>query len=91
MSKKLQRREGLLLGVCAGIGEHLGISPIIVRIVWILLTPFSIGINIVIYVIAALALPKEDSGSTIAEKSCKNCGTQNILTGQFCKSCGKPI
>ncbi|MEM0473395.1 MAG: PspC domain-containing protein [Candidatus Aenigmatarchaeota archaeon] len=45
MSKKLKRlyrskNEKVLGGVCAGIGEYFNVDPVIVRLLWILLTFF---------------------------------------------------
>ena len=36
--RKSRSEGGILLGLCAGIGEHLGIDPVLVRLVMILLT-----------------------------------------------------
>lgn len=88
---KLTRGNGPIMGVCAGIADHLGISAIIVRVLWVILTPFSIGANLVIYIVAALVLPKPDKSSQNKQPTCRNCGTQNVKTSSFCKSCGKPM
>ncbi|MCX8178540.1 MAG: PspC domain-containing protein [Candidatus Aenigmarchaeota archaeon] len=45
MSKKVKRlyrskNEKVLGGVCAGIGKYFNIDPVIVRLLWILLTFF---------------------------------------------------
>ena len=41
----------LIAGVCAGIADRLEIHSLIVRIVWVILTLFSMGIGIVAYVL----------------------------------------
>jgi len=34
--KKLSRKEGKILGVCAGLGEHFDLDPTVVRIAFII-------------------------------------------------------
>ncbi len=55
--RKLQRKEGKLLGVCEGLGEYLDVDPTIVRIAFVLLF-FGVGGGLVIYIILALIMPK---------------------------------
>jgi phage shock protein C len=57
MDKKLQRKEGKVLGVCAGLGDYLDIDPTVVRIGFILSAIFA-GIGIIPYIILALVMPK---------------------------------
>ncbi len=59
--KKLYRTEGgaaMLCGVCGGIAEYFGIDPSIVRLIWAALVLFG-GTGILLYIIAALILPKK--------------------------------
>ena len=44
-------------GVCAGLGEYLGLDPTIVRIVWVLMVLFA-GFGILMYIILWLVMPK---------------------------------
>lgn len=44
-------------GVCGGIGEYLGIDPVIVRLLWILLVIFG-GTGVVAYLVAMFIIPK---------------------------------
>lgn len=55
--KKLYRseRDKMILGVCGGIGEYLGIDPTLIRLVWALLACSMTGI--VLYLIAAVIIP----------------------------------
>lgn len=59
-SKRLVRnRTNVMLGgVCAGLGDYLGIDPTLVRLFFVLLA-FADGIGIFIYVILWLVLPRE--------------------------------
>jgi len=56
--KKLVRKEGKLLGVCAGVGEYLGIDPTIIRLGFLLLL-FGFGTGVLLYIILALIMPKD--------------------------------
>ena len=51
------RSDRMLAGVAGGIGEYLGIDPVLVRIGFVLATIFGGGLGILIYVIAAVVMP----------------------------------
>lgn len=61
MSKRLLRSKNnrVLAGVCAGLGEYLGIDPTIVRIGLFLFTFFG-GAGIILYLVCWLIVPEED-------------------------------
>ncbi|OUO53517.1 PspC family transcriptional regulator [Parabacteroides sp. An277] len=55
--KKLTRSNNKMVGgVCAGIGEYLGIDPTIIRIVYVLMIFFA-GFGILLYLILWLIMP----------------------------------
>lgn len=55
--KKLTRSDNKMVGgVCAGIGEYLGIDPTIVRIIYVLMIFFA-GFGIILYLIFWLIMP----------------------------------
>ncbi|VVB79643.1 PspC domain protein [uncultured archaeon] len=58
--KRLYRSktDRVIAGVCGGIGEYLGIDPVIVRLVWVLLT-LCAGAGILAYILAWVIIPKE--------------------------------
>ena len=58
--KKLFRSEHnkMIFGVCGGNGEYINVDPTIVRLGFVALTIFA-GMSILIYVIAAIIMPKE--------------------------------
>lgn len=60
MIKRLTRpREGRMIGgVCAGIGQYLGLDPTVVRIIYVLLSLGAIGTPVVIYIILCLIIPE---------------------------------
>lgn len=58
--KKLTRpRNGRMLGgVCAGIGEYLGIDPTVVRIICVLLSIGIIGLALLVYLVLCFVIPE---------------------------------
>jgi phage shock protein C len=58
--KKLYRstRDKWLGGVCGGIAEHFNKDPVIIRLLWILVTIFSVGFGVIAYIIFWLVLDK---------------------------------
>ena len=58
--KKLTRpRNGRMLGgVCAGIGEYLGIDPTVVRIICVLLSIGTIGLALLVYLVLCSVIPE---------------------------------
>ena len=64
----IRPREGrMVAGVCAGIGEYFGIDANIVRLVFAVLTIFSVGAGALVYLIAWIVLPEEGEKQSIAE------------------------
>ena len=64
-SKKLYRdvNHRILGGVCSGLAEYLGLSKVLIRILWFLFTLF-FGIGFFIYIILWIAIPKRRITST---------------------------
>ncbi|MCS7228745.1 MAG: PspC domain-containing protein [Candidatus Kryptonium sp.] len=50
------RRDWIIDGVCGGIGEYLGVDPVIIRIIFILLF-FMGGVGLLLYIAAMLIIP----------------------------------
>jgi len=65
MAKKVKRlyrstENRVIAGVCGGIGEYLGVDPVIIRLVWILLTIFTAFFpGIIAYILAWLIMPEK--------------------------------
>ena len=51
---RLDKRDGKVFGVCAGIGNYFGIDPMLVRVGFALGTLFGFGSFILIYLAIAL-------------------------------------
>ena len=48
----------MLGGVCAGIGEYLGIDPTVVRIICVLLSIGTIGLALLVYLVLCFVIPE---------------------------------
>lgn len=59
--RKLERprKDRMLSGVCAAIANYFGWDPVLVRIVYALLTVFTAFSGIIIYFILLLIIPEE--------------------------------
>jgi|TARA_Y100000310_G_C20616942_1_gene781136 phage shock protein C len=61
--KQLYRntREGKIAGVCAGIGEYFNIDPVIIRLIFIVVTVCSYWFmgGIIAYIIAWIIVPEQ--------------------------------
>ncbi len=53
------RHEPLVGGVCAGIAEYTHSDPTMVRLIWVILTLFSMGMGLIAYLIAWIVIPEE--------------------------------
>jgi len=58
--KRLYRssRNKIIAGVCSGIGEYYGIDPVVIRLVWVILTLVSFGFGVLAYLIAWMIIPR---------------------------------
>ncbi len=64
--KRLYRSKNdrMLGGVCAGLGEHLDIDPTVIRLVWAVITVISVGTGALVYILAWILIPEEDTSSS---------------------------
>lgn len=46
-------------GVCAGIANYFNIDPTAIRVLWAIITLFTVGVGILAYVACALIMPVE--------------------------------
>ena len=61
--KQLRRSSTnkMVAGICGGIADHFGIQAIIVRITLVATALISIGLPVVLYAIAWLLIPEEET------------------------------
>jgi phage shock protein C len=59
--RRLVRRtdDNMLGGVCAGLADHLGLDPTLVRVLTVLVTVLGFGSVIIAYLIAWVIVPKD--------------------------------
>ncbi len=53
------RKDIVISGVCGGIAQFFNIDPVLVRVLWAVVAFGSAGNGILIYIIAAIVIPKE--------------------------------
>jgi phage shock protein C len=60
MGKQLRRSKSdrMIAGVCGGLGDYLGVDPVIVRLLWAV-SIFGYGTGLLLYVIAWILIPEE--------------------------------
>jgi phage shock protein C len=77
--KRLYRstQDRMLGGVCAGLGEHLDVDPTVIRLIWVAVTILSIGVGIVVYIIAWIIVPEERDGEDTGPVQPAGPGPQN--------------
>jgi phage shock protein PspC (stress-responsive transcriptional regulator) len=68
-SKTLYRtHQGrMVAGVCSGLGEYFGVDPNLIRVIFLVLTVFTAGIGVLIYLLAWVVIPEEGEKTSIAE------------------------
>ncbi len=59
--KRLYRsgKSKWVAGVCGGLGEYFGIDPVLMRVLWIILTLVSVGIGIIAYLLLWAIVPRD--------------------------------
>lgn len=73
--KRLYRsnKNKVFAGVCGGIGEYMNLDPVIVRVIAVILTPFTGGLNLLAYLVAIFVIPPEPvAGGSVRTKSNPN-------------------
>jgi phage shock protein PspC (stress-responsive transcriptional regulator) len=60
--KRLYRskKDRILGGVCAGLGEHLDVDPTVIRLIWAVVSVLSVGTGIIIYILAWIIIPEDE-------------------------------
>lgn len=53
------RTERMIAGVCGGMAEYLKLDPIVVRVLWVVLTPLTGGAALLAYILFWLLAPEE--------------------------------
>ena len=56
---KRSRTDRMIAGVCGGIGEYLGIDSNVIRLIWAIVSVFTVGTGVLAYLIAWLIIPEQ--------------------------------
>lgn len=83
MMKKLQRsrKNKVFFGVCGGIAEHLGLDPVVVRLVFILVTLFG-GMGVLAYIIGVIIIPESSEAEVNKTEPADNLASTYIPPSQ---------
>jgi phage shock protein C len=54
-------------GVCGGLAKHFNMDPVLIRILWVVITIFSVGIGVVGYIVLWFFLDKEPDNYYVAQ------------------------
>lgn len=65
--KRLYRsnRNKVFAGICGGIGEYMELDPVIVRVITVVLTPFTGFLTLFVYLVAIFVIPPEPVGGGV--------------------------
>jgi len=55
------KKDRMLGGVCGGLGEHLDVDPTVIRLIWAVVTVLSMGTGLIVYLLAWVIIPEEDT------------------------------
>lgn len=86
-TKKLFRSKNdrIIFGVCGGVADYFDIDPIIIRLLFVVLA-VGAGSGLLVYLIAALIIPSEDSVVVKKEE-----GTGSDKAGDFVSEIGEKV
>ena len=61
MVKQLRRlkHDRIIAGVCSGVGEYLGVDPVVIRLLVAAATLMGFGSGLLVYLIAWVIMPEE--------------------------------
>jgi len=65
MAKKIKRlyrageKDSMISGVCAGIADYFVVDSTLIRLLWVLMTVFSVGVGIFAYFVMWVIMPRK--------------------------------
>ncbi|MCL2337876.1 MAG: PspC domain-containing protein [Firmicutes bacterium] len=65
MAKQVKRlcrssRQRLIAGVCGGVAEYFNVDPTVVRLIYVLISVFSVAFpGVLVYLVAWLLMPRD--------------------------------
>jgi len=73
--KRLYRsnKNKVFAGICGGIGEYMDLDPVIVRVIAVVLTPFTGFFTVLVYLVSIFVIPPEPAtGGSVSEPAKSN-------------------
>ena len=69
MEKKLYKsaKDKKVCGVCGGLAKYFAVDATLVRLIWAIVTLFTVGTGILAYIICALVIPDDPCGPDIVD------------------------
>jgi len=62
---KRSRTDRIFYGVCGAIGHAINIDANLVRLIWVAFSIGSVGMGVLVYILAGLLLPEESAAATV--------------------------
>jgi phage shock protein PspC (stress-responsive transcriptional regulator) len=59
------RTDKKLLGVCGGLGAHLNIDPVILRLLFVVAALASFGFVFILYIVMGMIVPREPEPAAV--------------------------
>ena len=80
MTPRLERRvdDAVIGGVCAGLGAHLHVDPVLVRIVFVLLA-IAGGAGVLLYALCWVIIPEAPGGTIAGTRDDSTTGSRPVL------------
>lgn len=75
---KRSRNDRVWMGVCGGIGQRLGLDSNLVRLIWAAFSVGSIGMGVLIYVLAGLFLVEETPGNQLEQHTNRHSSDESV-------------
>ncbi|MBX3049827.1 MAG: PspC domain-containing protein [Caldilineaceae bacterium] len=63
---KRSRTDRIFYGVCGAIGQAINLDPNLVRLIWVAFSIGSVGMGVLVYILAGLLLPEEEPAAQVA-------------------------
>jgi phage shock protein C len=74
------RTNRVIGGVCGGLGEYLGVDPVVVRLIWAIAF-FLGGVGFIAYIICLVVIPQTPAGLTQVPVTYTSPATLGIIIG----------
>jgi phage shock protein C len=53
------REHRIIFGICGGLGDYFNLDPVLIRLIWLLLSFFSGGAGFLVYLVLVFVIPEE--------------------------------